>query len=212
MCGRYTLYIDLAQVEARFRARAEFDAYYARYNIAPGQKVPSIFQHSSDTITEAMWGWDVPWMKTSRGIINARSETAPKKRTFTSAFREQRCIIPSQGFYEWKPTGAKKQPYLFSLRDEALFGFAGLYQENEDGARVLILTCEPNTLVSDVHDRMPVMLREEDESVWLDPDTDNDHLSMLCTPYPASKMVSYPVSPAVNIPTNNDPQLIEAIK
>src|SRR6185437_2686993 len=141
--------------------------------------------------------------------INARSETASTKPAFADAFKHRRCLIPADGFYEWKRTGASKQPFCFEVNDGALFAFAGLWDRWRDASERWLTTCSiltttPNAVTSDVHDRMPVILSPEDYDVWLDPGMKKvDEVSELLRPYDAHQMRCYPVSSRVNHVAND---------
>ena len=142
-------------------------------------------------------------------MINARAETAATKPAFRSAFRQRRCLILGDGFFEWAKQGKKKQPYLFRLQGGGPFAFAGLWEHREQGGRVIdsctILTTDANELVKPVHDRMPVILAPADFERWLDPKaTKLPELQALLRPYPAEAMTAYPVDTRVNSPRNND--------
>lgn len=140
-----------------------------------------------------------------------------EKPAFRDAFKHRRCLIPANGFYEWQRTEGKKQPFFFQMRDKQLFGFAGLWDRwtGEDG-KVLetctILTTEANEVLRPVHDRMPVILHPEDYQLWLDEDERKQELlNDLLQPYPASEMISYPVSTLVNSTRNKGADLIEQL-
>jgi putative SOS response-associated peptidase YedK len=147
-------------------------------------------------------------------MINARSETAPGKPSFRRAFRERRCLIPADGFYEWRRTNGAKQPYFIHMEAGGPFAFAGLWESWSKGGEgevrtCTILTTEANTLVGEIHDRMPVILAADAYDVWLDPASERDELTALLAPYPEDGMEAYPVSRFVNSPQNNDPRCIE---
>ena len=147
-------------------------------------------------------------------MINARSETAPGKPSFRRAFRERRCLIPADGFYEWQRTNGAKQPYYIHMEDGRPFAFAGLWESWSKGGEGEVRTCTilttgANALVGEVHDRMPVILAHDAYDVWLDPDSEREELTGLLAPYPEDEMEAYPVSRFVNSPSNNDPRCIE---
>ena len=163
------------------------------------------------------WGLIPPWADESQigsRMINARAETAPEKPSFRRAFRVRRCLIPADGFYEWKRTNGSKQPYYIHMKDERPFAFAGLWESWNDNSgpairSCTILTTGPNALVAGVHDRMPVILPAGSYDAWLDPEAERDELAALLAPYPEDEMEAYPVSRFVNSPSNNDPRCIE---
>src|SRR4051812_31653774 len=179
MCGRYAQRTDAKRLAKEFKV-AEAPAVEPRYNIAPTQDVLAV----SDTgdrreMRFFKWGLVPSWAKdTSMGarLINARSETVAEKPAFRQAFKQRRCIIPADGFYEWQRTGGRKQPFFFMMRDERPFGFAGLWERWEgEGGEVLnscvILTTEANEVLRPVHDRMPIILHPDVYDLWLDVDT-----------------------------------------
>jgi len=220
MCGRFALDIPLSALANYFHVDDIVD-FGPRFNIAPTQIVPAVLQ-DSDTGRRVlkMFGWGlVPsWAKDASigsRLINARSETAAEKPAFRSAFRNRRCLIPTTGFYEWKRSGSAKQPYFIHLRDGGLFAFAGLWdrwkgeEDRETRETCTILTCQPNELMSSIHNRMPVILDPVDYSLWLDPGvTDKNALRPFLKPYPSERMVAYPVSTYVNKPGHDDPACI----
>jgi putative SOS response-associated peptidase YedK len=169
----------------------------------------------SNQVEVMSWGLIPAWSREPRGFINARSETAATKPSFRKAFRTQRCIVPASGFFEWKKTGSGKLPYLLKLKGEGLFGMAGLYDTwtAPDGQPIktyTILTCGPNALTAQIHDRMPCILRPEEEDYWLMPESrDSARLQRLLEPYPAEQMEAVMVSRAVNDPANDSPELIK---
>jgi putative SOS response-associated peptidase YedK len=163
------------------------------------------------------WGLIPPWAddpQIGSRMINARSETAPGKPSFRRAFRERRCLIPADGFYEWQRTNGAKQPYFIHMEGRGPFAFAGLWESWSKGGEgevrtCTILTTEANALVGEIHDRMPVILAADAYDVWLDPASERDELTGLLAPYPEDEMEAYPVSRFVNSPQNNDPRCIE---
>jgi putative SOS response-associated peptidase YedK len=218
MCGRFAQKSDPKRLAGQFGV-AEAPAAEARYNVAPTQTILCVREGGDGReMTFFKWGLVPSWAKdpsTGARLINARSETVAERPAFREAFRRRRCIIPADGFYEWRRAGGRKQPHFFRMKDDAPFGFAGLWDrwEGEDG-RVLdsctILTTEANEVVRPVHDRMPVILSPADYALWLEQDArKRDLLAELLRPYPASEMTSHPVSPAVNSPRSQGAELIE---
>jgi len=145
-------------------------------------------------------------------MINARSETVAKKPAFRAAFQQRRCLVPADGFYEWKKLTGGKQPYFVGMSDRSLFAFAGLWESFGDLETFTILTCEPNNFLSELHDRMPVILSRQSYGSWLDPETDSKELHAMLAPYPAEEMTIYPVSRLVNSPRNDVPACIERVE
>jgi putative SOS response-associated peptidase YedK len=221
MCGRFAQRSDPRRLAREFKVD-EVPQVEARYNVAPAQDILAV-RESSDGREMAFlkWGLIPSWAKdTSIGarLINARSETVTEKPSFRQAFRQRRCIIPADGFYEWKRTDGKKQPFFFQMRNERPFGFAGLWErwEGQGGEAIdscTILTTEANEVLRPVHDRMPVILHPQEYSLWLKADDrEHDLLRELLRPYPVEEMVGYPVSPLVNSPRNKGPELISELQ
>lgn len=167
------------------------------------------------------WGLIPSWSKDpSVGFktINARSETIATTASFREPFRSQRCLIPADGFYEWKHEDEAKQPYCFEVEDGQLFAFAGLWDrwKNPQGELIescTIITTTPNPLLADVHDRMPVILSQENYDVWLDPAyRDVSGLSQMLKPFDSGSMKRYPVSPKVNHVQNDDAECSKPVE
>jgi putative SOS response-associated peptidase YedK len=226
MCGRYTLAERPERIKARFEiADVTFvGETKPRYNITPGQFLPVVTKNSPNTLELMKWGLVPHWAKDPRigyKMINARAEGIESKPSFRRAFRSQRCLVPATGFYEWlKPTekGASKKPFFIRLKSRRLFAFAGLYEvwhdaEGKELKTYSIITTEPNTLMEKIHNRMPVILREEDEATWLNPNIQAvETLLKLLHPYDESNMEAYEVSTRVNDPQNDRSDLIEPLK
>ena len=223
MCGRYRLSRRKQLIQEYFDTSDEVD-WEPRYNIAPTQTVPVIWQDTQEPIrhTSLMrWGLIPYWAKDpSIGykLINARSETVNSKPAFREAFESRRCLIPADGFYEWKRTEKVKQPFQFCLEDDSLFAFAGLWDRWKDPIGQVvescsILTTSPNSLLADVHDRMPVILNPEHYELWLDPGFRRvDALKEMLNPFDATLMRRYPVSTRVNFVKNDDPECAAALQ
>jgi putative SOS response-associated peptidase YedK len=216
MCGRYTL-VEVDGLQKRFSLEEALPEVSARYNVAPTQTMPVVTRHSPNQLELMRWGLIPSWAKEpniGNRMINARAETVAEKPAFKRALERRRCLIPASGFYEWKQTESGKVPHYIHLTDEPLFAFAGLYENwkapDETWVRsYTIITTTANDLMAPLHNRMPVILGREDEDLWLDPDaTETERLLPLLRPYPARHMAAYPVSRAVNSPTNESPTLI----
>lgn len=216
MCGRYSLNKSKIELEERFQAEM-FPDFLPRYNIAPTQLLPVITSQSPKGFSFFYWGVTPDFGQNkpvSQKLINARSETVTDKISFKKSFEKRRCIIPADSFFEWKKLGKKtKIPYRFTLKNEELFAFAGIWEEyetvtGESHHTFLILTTSPNDLIVDVHDRMPVILNKEMEKKWLDSYTSEAELLDMMAPFPPDKMVSYTVSPLVNSVQNDTPNVI----
>ena len=217
MCGRFTQRADAKSLAKAFEV-TEVPAIEARYNIAPTQDVLGIIESGDGReATFYRWGLIPSWAKDASvgaRLINARSETVAEKPAFRQAFRQRRCIIPADGFYEWQRVGGRKQPFFFRMRDERPFGFAGLWERWEgEGGELLdsctILTTGANEVLRPVYDRMPVILPPEDYELWLDADErERSLLTELLLPYPAAEMVGYPVSRLVNSTRGGGPEFL----
>jgi putative SOS response-associated peptidase YedK len=216
MCGRYSLSKSKIELEERFQAEMLPD-FKPRYNIAPTQLVPVITSQSPKGFSFFYWGITPDFGKNkpvAQKLINARAESVNDKVSFKSSFEKRRCLIPADGFYEWKKLGKKtKIPYRFSLREDELFAFAGIWEEYETVSgeiqhTFLILTTSHNEIVSEIHDRMPVILNRQMEKKWLDNYTPESELLSMLQPYPSDQMLSYTVSPLVNSVENDVPSII----
>jgi putative SOS response-associated peptidase YedK len=166
------------------------------------------------------WGLIPAWtkdLKKAREPINAKAETVADLPSFRDAFRRRRCLIPADGFYEWKQEGGRKQPVYIRMKDGEPFAFAGLWEhwEGQDGHVIescTLLTTEPNELLAQVHTRMPVILDPTDYNQWLDPDVQEvTDLKPVLHPYPPDQMTYYPVNLRVNNPRNDDRLCVEPL-
>ncbi|MBS4071893.1 SOS response-associated peptidase [Algoriphagus aquatilis] len=216
MCGRYSLNKSKIELEERFQAEMLAD-FKPRFNIAPTQLVPVITSDSPKGFSFFYWGITPDFGQNkpvAQKLINARAESVNEKISFKGSFQRRRCLIPADGFFEWKKLGKKtKIPYRFTLREEEIFSFAGIWEEyetvsGESQHTFLILTTTPNELVEEVHDRMPVILKRDQEKKWLDKYTSEEDLSKMLTTYPAELMQSYTVSPLVNSVLNDSPSIL----
>jgi putative SOS response-associated peptidase YedK len=218
MCGRYSL-VPTENIAARFDAQQEQLTLLPRYNVAPSQSLPVVIRNSPNRLVEMQWGLIPSWSKEPRGqfsTINARAETISKSPVFRGPFKSQRCLVPASGFYEWQRTSTGKQPFCIRIKDDELFAFAGLYDvwHDADGNQLYsytVITTAPNQLVAPIHNRMPVILRRDDEDAWLDQQTDPARLMSLLVAYPAEEMQAYPVSRALNNPANEGAELMQPL-
>ncbi|SES45665.1 SOS response-associated peptidase [Psychrobacillus sp. OK032] len=223
MCGRYTLFADYEQILERFNVGVAFDEenYSPNFNVAPTHSVISIINDgSSNRLGTLRWGLIPSWAKDEKigyKMINARSETVDEKPSFRHAFLKKRCIIPMDSFYEWKVKGNVKVPMRIKMKSDEVFGVAGLWEawKNANGQTIhscTIITTEANSLVKDIHDRMPVILTRENEKEWLDPFLqEKEKLKSFLIPYDAALIDAYPVSSEVNSPKNNHIGLINSL-
>jgi len=212
------LIIELTpELVTRFFGLTEAPDLPPRYNIVPTQAIPVIREASdgSRRLTMMRWGLVPSWAKDiGDGLINARSETVNEKPSFRQAFRQRRCIIPANGFFEWMRVEGKKVPYYVRMADGAPMPFVGIWEAwlSPDG-QVLetcaILTTAANATVAPIHDRMPVILHPDKFSLWLDRQVhDAERLSTLFAPYPADRLAAYRVSTLVNNVAHDGPECI----
>jgi putative SOS response-associated peptidase YedK len=216
MCGRYRLSRRKQLVEEYFESASEEEDWSPRYNIAPTQPVATVRQEGSSRILSMMrWGLVPSWatdIKIGNQLINGRSETVLEKPAFRDSFRTRRCLIPADGFYEWKKSGKQRQPFHFGMKDNSLFAFAGVWDRWKAPAGPMlqscsILTTAPNELLDGVHDRMPVILPRRHYETWLTaPAAEVERLAELLVPFDAGLMSRYPVSSLVNKPENDTPE------
>jgi len=237
MCGRFSLTVDnIENVIKKFDAHISEDyrSYKPRYNISPGQPVPAIVTKEGGKryLMNMLWGFIPPWGQKPEGDIisqaNIRDDTIAKNKYFQERLLKNRCIIIADGFYEWKkpvgyehikrgeklPKGVRKIPYRIVLKNRQPFPLAALWCsvmiEKMALLTTAIITTQPNTLMSKIHDRMPVILNDADLEQWLNPDL--KFLSLMqkmLVPYPEEEMEAYPVSFAVNNSKNDSPTCIE---
>lgn len=222
MCGRFTLTADSDAIEQHFDIKG-LRAHKPRYNIAPSQGILTVYQNNANHPGYAYmkWGFMPNWVgskfaKTS--WINARSETAAEKPVFRQAFAKKRCLIPADGYYEWKPMeGNRKQPFYCYLKGHKLIALAGIWEDSSDEAGLsmescAILTGTANDKLHAIHDRMPVIIPPEYYHDWLKPQQDKDTLkALLDTRHRIKDWEAYPVSIQVNKPSNDTLNCIESI-
>jgi len=218
MCGRFTITVTIGLGERFGVTHCEIPDL-PRYNIAPSQAVPVIFQDENGTraCVPMRWGLIPSWAKDPAAVrpaVNARAETLAERPSFRSPLARHRCLIPASGFYEWKKSGKVASPYYIHRKDDEIFAFAGLYDLWKSPVGELIRSCviittPPNPLVSGYHDRMPAILMPEDEDRWIDPrPLSADERRELLAPYPDDLLEVYQVSTAVNKPDAEGAHLI----
>jgi putative SOS response-associated peptidase YedK len=225
MCGRFTITVTMEEVEklceAEFEKQEdELMLFPPNYNASPGQKLPVITNEAPNKIVNYRWGLIPFWAKDPTigyKLINARSESILEKPSFKNAFKKRRCLIPADGYYEWDKKGKEKKPYRITLKNGELFSFAGIWETWTDKSKnqirtFSIITTEANELTKKLHDRMPCILNLEQKSDWLDIDLPEEVASEMLKQYPSSKMKMYEVSPKVNSPKNNTPDLVKPVK
>jgi putative SOS response-associated peptidase YedK len=224
MCGRYELHSHPAAIALAFGLAHPPDVH-PRYNIAPTTDVPIVRVNAEGRreLVRMRWGLVPRWARDpsiGARMINARGETIADKPSFRMPYRRHRCLLPANGFYEWKAPGAgagehaRKLPLHIGMADGSVFGLAGLYERwRGDDDTVLdtctIVTTEANALVRPVHDRMPLIVAPEHYARWLDPG--NADVADLIVPYPATAMACYPISARVNSVRHDDASLLERV-
>lgn len=216
MCGRYTLTAEADELVEVFDVPDLTFEHRPRFNVAPGQSVPVLAQDRKGRRLGLLeWGLVPSWADDpGTSFINARAESVAEKPSFREAFRKRRCLLPADGFYEWKREGGRKQPYWFHRDGRELFTFAGIWEAwtgagGDPRHTVAILTTDANADVAGVHDRMPVVIGAGDRDRWLDWSVDSGALSALLGPSADDSFRSHPVSTRVNTPDQDDPKLVE---
>lgn len=223
MCGRYVVE-DFQEISETLR-QIPFQIDIPpnpTWNAAPSQQLPVIVEDDGAWHLRLMqWGlipkWTKPGEKPKVAPINARAETLSEKPMFRSLIKRQRCLVPANGFYEWKRTGGPKQPYFIFLKDEPIMLMAGLYDNAKEVSgdplqSYTIITGGPNVLMQEIHDRMPMIIHPDDAEFWMDREIEEpEALAPLLQPIAAEDMDMIPVSTRVNNVRNNGPELIEPI-
>lgn len=221
MCGRFTLATNPAEYAEDLGEAVFPEQFQPRYNIAPSQPVLAVSNDSRGKAGFFVWGLIPSWAKDptiGNRLINARGETLGEKPAFRGAYKYKRCIIPADGFYEWKalPSAKVKVPHYIRLKSHKPFALAGLWDQwdSPDGSTLrtcTIVTTEANTLMAPIHNRMPVILAPETIADWLDAEPRSPQsLSGLVRPYAGEMMESYAVSTLVNSPANDRVECITA--
>ncbi len=221
MCGRYSLTASLQKLAERFEFDSEQEIFQPRYNIAPTQQVFTVIGGETRRAGFIRWGLIPSWSKgghLGRTIINARAETVAEKPTFRDSLGRRRCLVLADGFYEWQQVGSTKRPMRVTMRSGEPFAFAGLWSitSDPDGNRIsscAIITTEANDLLRPIHHRMPVILPEEAEDIWLDRTLDDcDALTQLLEPYPDDPMEAFEVSKLINSASNDIPEVAAPVQ
>ena len=215
MCGRYTLGTT-ENLFDRFQIESDDSELQVRYNVAPSQVMPVVTLEEKRRLEFMKWGLVPSWSKDpKKALINARIEGITTKPSFRKPIRERRCLIPATGFYEWKKEPGGKTPYHIRRKDAQLFAFAGLYDfwkapDGEEIKTFAIVTTAANDLLTQVHNRMPVILSPEQDRLWLE--TPPGEIAMFLgslQPLSAEELEMYPVSRKVNSPRYDLPELID---
>jgi putative SOS response-associated peptidase YedK len=225
MCGRYTVAVMEKLLKQRFNVEKYEGKHIPRYNIAPSQDNPVVLvnEEGKRIMMPMRWGLIPFWAKDEaigNKMINARIETVAQKPSFRTPFYKRRCLVPADGYYEWRKPGkpGKRSPFRIVLKSRELFAFAGLWEiwKNQIGDIIqsyTIITTEADDLVGKIHPRMPVVLKPENEDTWIDPSVkDLQTLMQLLTPYPSDLVEMYQVSPVVGNPKNDLEECIQPVK
>ncbi len=226
MCGRFARYSLTRELERYFHAHPPSFEIQPSYNVAPAQEIPVIIQHEdSRHIKKHHWGLVPFWAKDisiGSRMINARVENVTSKPAFRAALKLRRCLIPADGFYEWKGQSGSKQPYYFHLPSGEPFAFAGLYEvwEGKEAPpeagpykSCTIITTEASDSVKDIHNRMPLILKPEAYVEWLDAkNTDSGKIEKLLKTSCVTELKRYPVSKLVNRVENNSKACVEPLR
>lgn len=217
MCGRFTLSLEPGDLQEELGLGSVPGELHPRYNVAPTQPVAVVTESVKRDVALFHWGLVPGWAKDisiGSKMINARSETIQEKPSFRNAFARRRCLILSDGFYEWDKMSGKRIPYFIHLSSGKPFTFAGLWEvwHSPEGGVLnscTIITCAANQMVGQLHDRMPVILPPEKRWAWLDPKALPADMQKLLAPYPSAEMAMFPVRPLVNSPANDSPELMK---
>ncbi|MBC3541400.1 SOS response-associated peptidase [Rufibacter sediminis] len=220
MCGRYSVVKKVSNGH-RLALKDTSVTNDPAYNAAPSQRLPVITNEHPEKVQLYQWGLIPFWAKDLKSLrnkpINARAETLAEKQSFKKLLQSKRCLVLADGFYEWQMSDSHKTPYRILLKSEELFTFAGLWDEWVDKSTgeikhtYTIITTEANELVKPIHERMPVILSPEAEEVWLNNHQKQFEYIDLLKPYDPGLMKAYPVSPLVNSPINNVPEVLNSL-
>ena len=219
MGGRFSFSPLKRIIEERFDVEVDESNYKPSYNCAPSQNLAVISNVIPGKLSFFRWGLIPFWAKDpsiGNKLINARAETVIQKPSFKNSFKRKRCLILSDGFYEWKKVEEKdKIPYRVFLKNETLFSMAGIWDtwKDSEGKPIhsfAIITTSPNELMKNIHQRMPVILNKNDEKNWLE-NNNTDELSKLLEPYPSNEMTAYQISKLVNSPINDSAEIIKPV-
>ena len=219
MCGRYSIISDPRTIRALF-GYVEMPNFPPRYNVAPTQPVPIVrMTEGARHFALVRWGLIPSWVKDPKTfslLINARGESVIEKPAFRAAMRRRRCLIPADGFYEWKKDGERKRPYYVHLKSGAPMALAGLWEtwtgpNGEELETATIVTTAASRSIAHIHDRMPVILPPEAFDLWLDANVDAKIAAALIAPARDALLEAYEISTAVNRVANDSPQLIAPV-
>jgi putative SOS response-associated peptidase YedK len=223
MCGRFVGYRSLDELKGFFPIDKAAVEAISNYNVAPSQEILAIAKYEGENwLVKFHWGLVPFWAKDisiGNRMINARSESIAEKPSFRNAFKKRRCLIPADGFYEWKGEKGRKQPMFITSPDHKPFAFAGLWETwNKDDPDLIyksctIITTGASESMRDIHHRMPVIFKPQVYETWLDPENqDVVELDKMLKNEIITELVSHPVSKQVNATRNNDPSCIEPVE
>jgi putative SOS response-associated peptidase YedK len=216
MCGRFQISKIVDDIQLRFNVDVEEEWNKQIFNAAPGMMLPVITNSDPAHLQLFKWGLIPSWAKDpaiGNKLINARAESLPEKPSFRNSLKRKRCLVPANGFYEWKKDGNAKIAHRICFQDDRLFAFAGLWdswKDSEDNVihSFTIITTNPNEVMKPIHDRMPVILPPSLEKEWLDYDLSPEEALDMLVPYAGDGLYAYPVSSLVNNVRNNGPEVI----
>ena len=221
MCGRITQDLNLKTLFAQYRLSRAAPALNLapRYNGCPTQDFVACRREGEErTLAKLRWGLVPPWardLKMGARMINARSETVHEKPAFRSAFRRRRCVIPVNGWFEWRREGGEKQPYWIRRENAEVFSLAGLWEcwgKGEEPVETFtVLTTAVSPALADIHHRQPVIVEDGDVDEWLNPVTSSERLIAMARAACEGPFDRWPVGRAVNNPRNNAPELIQPV-
>jgi len=216
MCGRFSQTIDFFKIKEQFDEISNID-FSPNYNYSPGDDIPVLFLSNNKRRLEFIkWGFINEWtLEKKLNLINIRKETLFEKNYFYRFLKNNRCLILADGFYEWRKNGNEKIPYYFHLKDKSLFAFGGIMNimiqpDNVEVKSCAIITTNPNKIVSEIHNRMPVIIPIENWYIWLNTNDDNILLKLM-EPFPEELIEKYRVSKLVNKSKINSPDCIKPI-
>lgn len=219
MCGRFTIKTDEEGLKKRFQVDFGFATYHPVFNAAPGMNLPVIETGNPRMGRLFKWGLIPSWAKDAKigfKTINARAETLLEKPSFRNLIARKRCAIPADQYYEWKKEGKVKIPYAIGLKNKSPFVMAGLYDswKSPEGTVInsfTIITTKSNELTASVHERMPVILNEQEFSFWMEPEVRPSDIMDILHPYPSDEMHLFRVSTLINTVANQQAEVAEPL-
>ena len=221
MCYRFVRESNIAEIAREFDVDEIEEDISPSFNVSPTHNVPALINDGVRRIEVLRWGLIPPWAENisiGNKLLNARGETITEKPSFRLAFKKRRCLIPATGYYEWKREGSNKTPMFIHLKDEKIFGMAGLWERwtSPSGEQInsfTIITIAANDWLKPVNDRMPVIIPKDQVALWLDSTgRSEDDLMFMLKPYDADLMEKHKVSSVVNSPKNDSPENIIPVK